>query len=744
MNPAQNPIPAQPGAPAPAGMSLDDVVYTLFRHKWLILAFVMLGLVGVVAVSFLKPPLYLSKAQVLVRYVENRAAVGPEAEKSIRPMGEDSYSAIRSEMEVLKSLDVALRAVEAVGPEKVLAHWGGGTNRMVAAGVISSGIEVVVPPNTMILDVTFRHPEEAVVQPVLDAVIQAYKRKHVEVRSGGGVILTFFTNQVHGLGENLARLEEELKVEKAKANVLFLDDTKKSYQTQISRIQNELFDAQRELAESRAVLGGMTEPGSITNSEPSLDLAVPADAVSDYSFAVTELETLKRRERELLLQYKEAYPLVEQVRGQIATLTQQKRDLEAKYKSLTLLGSGSSSGSRSATNSLGGNLKSDVNDIKRLTVRVAILGTLLSNIQAQASHVLDVEPRIAQLQRQRDEAQRAYDYFMDKVGDSRRAAGEGINISEVENPTPPGLDTKKFKKLVGIVLAGCIGLGFGLAFLIEMFLDRTIKRAVDVERHLRIPVLLTIPDTAWTGRMRLPWWLGGRRAGVGNHDGGGANTSTAVVRWSASDAIQSFTQGLRERLVTHFEIRNLSLKKPKLVAVTGCGGGSGVTTLAGGLATELSRTGDGNVLLVDMNSGGGVARSYHHGKPGAGMTDVEGAIPAEDAEDGGDLPFATVAEGGKSDKIMRLGPSNFGHLMPKLKASDYDYIIFDMPPVTPTSATPRFASHMDLVLFVLEAEKTGQTAAKRASALMRESKVNVAAVLNKFRPHVPVSLAQDD
>jgi MinD superfamily P-loop ATPase len=50
---------------------------------------------------------------------------------------------------------------------------------------------------------------------------------------------------------------------------------------------------------------------------------------------------------------------------------------------------------------------------------------------------------------------------------------------------------------------------------------------------------------------------------------------------------------------------------------------------------------------------------------------------------------------------------------------------------------------MDITLLVLESEKTGQHSAKRASALMRESRANVAAVLNKHRSHVPASMAQE-
>ena len=71
-------------------------------------------------------------------------------------------------------------------------------------------------------------------------------------------------------------------------------------------------------------------------------------------------------------------------------------------------------------------------------------------------------------------------------------------------------------------------------------------------------------------------------------------------------------------------MHNLNLKKPKLVAVTGCGEGAGVSTLASGLAAALSKTGDGNVLLVDMNVDQGVAHSFYKGKPGCGIADALG------------------------------------------------------------------------------------------------------------------------
>jgi Mrp family chromosome partitioning ATPase len=88
-------------------------------------------------------------------------------------------------------------------------------------------------------------------------------------------------------------------------------------------------------------------------------------------------------------------------------------------------------------------------------------------------------------------------------------------------------------------------------------------------------------------------------------------------------------------------------------------------------------------------------------------------------------------------------PAGFTNLVTTLKASDYDYIIFDMPPVTPISATPRLGSYMDMVLFVVESGRTTRQLGAQAGALLAEARANALVVLNKCRQHVPPALAQD-
>jgi uncharacterized protein involved in exopolysaccharide biosynthesis/Mrp family chromosome partitioning ATPase len=747
MNPA-NPPHAANGAHASSGFNADDAIYSLFRHKWLILAFVCLGVVGAVAVRFLRPPPYVSKAELMVHYVmDSRAATTANSGgQDVQSVDLGGQNIINSEIEILKSLDVAKSVATEVGPERILAKKGGGSDPLAAAGVVCSGIEVA-PPKGNILTVSFKHPDADLVQPVLNAIIHCYMLRHVEVHQGGGELEDYYIKQKDDKRQKLGEAEVKLKRLKTEAKVLFVEDTKKTYQLQLAKVDDELMDARRELAERKAMLGdlgtGLMSRGA-TNEAESF---IPPEKLSDYSEITTQLDTLRKHERDLLLLYKEAHPLVQRERSQMAALSKQKTELEQAFPMLKqfVLGSG-----RGATNAPGGDVNAQVIELKRLEARVTALQGIRSNIQDEASSVLEKEPEIAELERQRSELQKSYDLIVANLEQMKKGesmmAGNAINMTMVENPTPPRLDTKKTLKLIGAVLAGFIGVGIGLAFLIDLMLDRTIKRSQDVERHLRLPIWLTIPDTGWANRRR--WgWLPGHRANQANEataaagNGSGA-AQMAVAPWDATHHLQSYAEGLRERIMTYFEVRDMGAKKPKLVAVTGCGRGVGVTTLASGLAAELSKTGDGNVLLVDVNGDQGSAHSFHRGKPGCGVAEILEAESRAEGQVQEHLYVASLHEGTRAELAMVL-PKRFNYLVPKLKASDYDYIVFDMPPVTPTSATPRLASHMDITLLVLESEKTGQHLAKRASALMRESRANVAAVLNKHRSHVPASMAQE-
>lgn len=713
----------------PPGIRIDDICFTLFRHKWLILGFVCLGVVAACGMRITHPPKYASRAELMVKFVVDRQATSPMTQEGRVLSAESSQNIMSTEIEMIKSLDVAKGAASLLSPE-LMTRMGVGTNRMWAAGVIEGGIEVENPRSTSILAVMFKHRDQAVVQPALEAIITAYKLKHNQVY-GMGDVDSFAVQKRDESRAQLTATEEAIKKLTATNHLVSVEDAKKTYQAQIDKWQDQLHTLQAELARRQAMLG----PDLTGNATNALEAAVPAEKLLDYSDLVSQLENLKRNKQELRLHYTEAWPMVINVQTKIDQLTKEKSELEKEFPTLARLALGSN---RGGTNSA----EADLSALRGLKAEVDWTSTFVSNLQWQAQTVMELEPRLNELQRLRNLQETNYNNWSKIINDAMITAGLGpgnmINMSVIQQATPPWRDMKKLMKLLVAAFGACAACGLGLAFLLDFVINRTINRGVDAERHLRLPVLLSIPDFSWK-RDEARKSLAGPHSEDGDENG---EDRRAVTVWDPrSSHIEMYADGLRERLMTYFEARNLNLKKPKLVAVTECGQGAGVTVIANHLAASLSRS-SSNVLLVDMKGENGAARAFYQGKPGRPVPNL---LEPEKEHAQASAEEEHAGENGEenNNKLACALPGKFNHIVPKLRASDYDYIVFDMPAISPMSTTPRLGSYMDIVLLVLESEKTGQQLAARATALMRESRANVAAVVNKYRPHVPARLSQE-
>ena len=189
-----------------------------------------------------------------------------------------------------------------------------------------------------------------------------------------------------------------------------------------------------------------------------------------------------------------------------------------------------------------------------------------------------------------------------------------------------------------------------------------------------------------------------------------------------------------------FKGKEQNTGRQSLVAVTSCGDGSGASSVAKGLAMSLAEAGDGNILLVDMTHDHGSAQAFSKSE-GLGLPEALelGTRDSAQVQDKLYLAKSDELSGGLQNAI----PRRFTHLVPKMKASDYDFIIFDLPPVNATSITARLAGFMDLVLEVAEAEKTNRDTVKRIAAILGRSQPNVAVVLNKCQKRLPAWLHQE-
>ena len=66
-----------------------------------------------------------------------------------------------------------------------------------------------------------------------------------------------------------------------------------------------------------------------------------------------------------------------------------------------------------------------------------------------------------------------------------------------------------------------------------------------------------------------------------------------------------------------------------------------------------------------------------------------------------------------------------------------------MPPMSQISITPRLARYMDMVMVVVESEKSDREVVQRAVTMLTETRANVGIVLNKRKNYVPQSIQQE-
>src|SRR5438094_2296515 len=199
----------------PSTFTVHNALLAAFKHKWLIIICTFVGLVAAAGVWFFYPVPYASQAKLLVRYVLERSAVDP-VESASTGARRSPETVVGSEVEILRSWDLAMQVAEAIGVKRLLPESSGKATTEDAASTIASGLEVVAGRESNIILVTYknRHPEVAVA--VLNELVNRYFVKHLEVHRSAGAF-DFVSQQTDAVRARLNQTEDALKNLKVKA-----------------------------------------------------------------------------------------------------------------------------------------------------------------------------------------------------------------------------------------------------------------------------------------------------------------------------------------------------------------------------------------------------------------------------------------------------------------------------------------------------------------------------------------------
>jgi len=242
------------------------------------------------------------------------------------------------------------------------------------------------------------------------------------------------------------------------------------------------------------------------------------------------------------------------------------------------------------------------------------------------------------------------------------------------------------------------------------FLNQSIRTAQDIERHMDIATLGTIPDVD-DEEVKIP------------------QVETAVL-----DEPQSMVAEAFRRIRTNLQF-SAPADRQKSIVVTSSSPDDGKTTVACNLALAASLGGK-RILLIDANFRRPKLQQFFKQTPAEGLSNIlvsEGSLDSLIVHSG--VPNLDVLGCGPipPNPVELLSGESFKTLIEKVTAA-YDQVIIDTAPVLHASDAVVIATVVDGVVLTIRANQNSRGVARRALSLLSDVNAQIfGAVLNAAR-----------
>jgi uncharacterized protein involved in exopolysaccharide biosynthesis len=727
-----------------ATSKVHDVLFVLFKQKWKILFLSLMGFgaAGALLYKAMLSPSYETQAKLLVRYVLERSTVDPY-ESKVDAAGVRGMSVMDAEIEIIRSTDLLLEVVRKIGPEKILPESNPAPNEADAVLQFMLNLEVTAARGSNVIHISYRSQDPTVAIDVLNQLIDCYFAKHLEIHRSTGAFENV-ARQAEQARSRLSQTEAELSKLNLKSGVMSLADSKAALEARRSSVRTSLLAAQVEYAEQlvkvssiESAIGVLPEANATpeaSGSQPVRSSPEQLETVriqQEFRDLAEQLSLFKQRRNELLMTRKPGDRRIVALDEQIAAI--QKRSLDLVEHHPNLASQAKAPGKGTPQNPTI-DLNAERACLAALDAKVKALAIQAEHIDSEVDELSTIGLELTNLERRRQIEEEKYRYFETSLEKAR--VDEALdpasmpNIGVVQRPSAPVKSiTGSTKRLVGGIAAAGVMSGLMLAFLVECVIDRRVSRPIEIPVRLQLPLMLSIP------RIRSNDEVSKLIRTMPDHLATDAPDIGAVSVVEAEHFIIPFASAIRDRIMFSFEVNNIT-HKPKLVAVTSLSKGAGTSTIAAGIARAFAENNNQKVLLVDLNPAKRTAGPQEHDTVSL-WSALETSKTRDFRRSPRNLYLASAPTRRCGKNSTRLASTAVHELMPQLEASEFDYIVFDLPPVGPTSPTIAMAGFMDKVLLVLDAENTNRESLSWSFSELEKGCADVSCIFNKAKSHAP-------
>lgn len=712
-----------------------------FRRKWVVVSFVVVGLIAGGGIAWFKKDLYRSSTVILV---EQQTI----PEKYVSSVVDDVASRVSTITQQVLSRTSLLKVIEEFGLSKDTIKEEGYepaiTSLRKNIWVETKGSRGSVEAFT----ISFAHEDPMTAMKVTAKLASQYIEQNLKLRE----------QFVEGASDFL---ETELRVarEELESKEQLLSNFKKQYMGELpgqldgnlrslDRLQAERTSNQEAINTLNTRLGLLqkavheyeTSGAMIANDVPkSSGKSKPVDP---------QVALLKKLEHDLInlsAEYTDAYPDVMVLKQQIKML---RSELAQKYS----VGEDEVSNPetiRAFDPYLNGLIK-DQNELKiqieALKQRQQSVAKQMDRLQGQVDRTAAREQELLTLERDYANMQKNYQDLLAKRLNARisenlekRQKAERFKILDPANlPTSPE-GPNRWMIILGGLLAGCV-LGYGTAFWMDQW-NPTFRRSEEAEVSLGFPILASIPSFQLAfGKTfeSLPGSvspLGGLSddgdklsdfRALSNVRGGGGKWWTAkspgmadlslVARWRPDSTVAEQFRVAATRLVMMNEDRASTV-----VLATSAMKGEGKTSSVANLGYTLARDLEKQTLVIGCDF---KSPRLHEpmGVPSApGLADfLHGKISLDPCLHRMDeVPLWVLPAGNVDEYTVALSRlPQLSSLLESLRPR-FDYILIDAPPILPLADMNVLANLADLLVLVVRAGVTPQEIVVKAMDMLR-------------------------
>ena len=511
--------------------SAREVVYVLFRYKWLILTVFVVVSVSVTAVTYIWPASYESEARLLMRIGRQSLPGDPSIPNTLVNVTQDRTNEVKSILAILSSTYLAEKVVDSIGegwilnrpdlkradlpleiPEAtgMLAGAKGfmrllhdtGKDILIrlhlredlepyeeAVKTVMTDLKVDWEKQTNVINLSYVAHTPALARVVLDTLVNAFLERHIEVFAAQAKP-EFFQEQASELAVVLSSCEDELEAFKDRFGIVELTKQKEALIDQLGAQEAAVAEAAagvKALEAQVAALEGIVKAAP-ERHETSRVVGRPNFAVDEM---LSRLIGLRIEEADLTARYPDDYRPLEIVREKLDRV---EREIAKHPPTLTEVTTGLDANREGWEHTM-------ENERANLAARTAQRDSLqqeADRLNERLTELASHEMEYVRLARNRDLAEAEYKQHLENL--QRASLSDKLdtdkvsNVSIVDSASQP-MDPVSPRKIRDIFLGLLLGLfgGIALAFILE-FLDDSLNTIEETERRLGLPVLASVSE----------------------------------------------------------------------------------------------------------------------------------------------------------------------------------------------------------------------------------------------------------